>query len=596
MPMTLRPVTALFFFIGLSTAAACGSSAPPEPTPRLAPAVASAGEELSWGVLPPPGPTTKDTPVGLALDIEDGASAPLFVRANQRFYVNQIDIRAHLAKSVDEGVAGLSHTGDFASLDWGDTALADQSFLALPNADGTFTRRRFYREARWMDDPSLFVIEQLDASGNIVAVPTVVDTGLEHLRTPVDSFFTRRLRGIQWTYDCPSRADCTGATHFLEEGLVELRYANGPNPSLQIAASTTALRVIWSARPALPYLIPVTQVANPTWDYGFGIDLAAVTPPAADGTYAPGQAITFRFTLRDGAGKALHPPGVLPTFLDYLTGNDPPGIDYWNVTEPTATYYRRKHKEKQMLVAIQGPAQDGVPIHDTVDLIGEILATTDGSVVTATPAAQGFFGAAAAVPPWKTLIGVNPPTTPVGDTVTFTLPPDAKPGTYSVTMKARRSYLGEELPRATVIRIQVGTTTHTAKTFTTGNCANCHSGGGDLTRVSHAIPLADRDTCTTCHAPLPFEPEGPVYVRSHFVHSRSGRLGAPLTECKTCHLSREGITRTSKSACLSCHKQYPDSHVAKYGPIVDMYIGGTPADSFQQCSTTCHTNHPESGL
>jgi hypothetical protein len=240
--------------------------------------------------------------------------------------------------------------------------------------------------------------------------------------------------------------------------------------------------------------------------------------------------------------------------------------------------------------------QDSQAIHDVVDFAGEIFTSPDGSVTTARPSQQGFYAAAAAVPSWLTLIGVAPANGPVGDTVKFTIPADAKPGTYSVVMKARRSYLGEELPRATTIHVQVGTTTHTQKTYSTGNCQSCHNGGSDLTRISHGISINDRDTCTTCHGPLPFEPEGPVYVRSHFIHSRTDRLSAPLTECKTCHLNQQGIQRTSKSACMSCHKSYPDSHVQQFGPVVDMYIGGTLADSFQQCSTTCHQNHPQSGL
>jgi hypothetical protein len=32
-----------------------------------------------------------------------------------------------------------------------------------------------------------------------------------------------------------------------------------------------------------------------------------------------------------------------------------------------------------------------------------------------------------------------------------------------------------------------------------------------------------------------------------------------------------------------------------YGAIFDMYVGGG-TESFQQCSTTCHTTHPGSGL
>jgi hypothetical protein len=117
-----------------------------------------------------------------------------------------------------------------------------------------------------------------------------------------------------------------------------------------------------------------------------------------------------------------------------------------------------------------------------------------------------------------------------------------------------------------------------------------------MTRISHGIKLSDRDTCTTCHGPLGFEPEGPVYVRSHFIHSRTNRLSAPLVECKSCHLTKQSVQRTSKSACMSCHKSYPASHVAQFGPIVDMYVGGTIDDSFQQCTASCHTTHPSSGL
>ena len=52
----------------------------------------------------------------------------------------------------------------------------------------------------------------------------VSEAFLEHLRTNNDSFFTRRLRAIQWTNNCASATDCSTATSFMEEALVELRY------------------------------------------------------------------------------------------------------------------------------------------------------------------------------------------------------------------------------------------------------------------------------------------------------------------------------------------------------------------------------------
>lgn len=560
-------------------------------------------QDISWGGLPAPGPTTIHTPVGLALDIEDGVAVPLKARKNQTFYINQIDMRAHIETTVDEGVAGLATTAnDFQRLDWRGINDVDQSFVYLPNADGTFTRRRFFREARWMNDPSAFVITQVDSRGRLRGVPIVVDTGLLDLRTGIDSFFTRRLRAIQWTNDCASKTDCSTAHSFEEEALVELRYANGAQPGFQLDSATTALRVTWTAN-GKTYTVPVEQIANPEWDYGFGISLNVPTPKHPDGTYHAGDTITVQWTLADGSGKRLHPVGSMPTLVDYLTDNDPAGIDYWDQAERTATYYRRKHKEKQMTVAITGPVQDSQPIRDTLDLITAIVTSPDGSVTPATPSAQGFYGAAHSVPSWATMIGLVPADSPVADSVSFTIPTDAKPGTYKIAMKARRSYLGEELPRATTLAIQVGTTQVTHKTLDTGNCGSCHQGGGDFSRVSHAFSPADRDVCSTCHAPLAFEPEGPIAVRVHFVHSRSGRLDASPGQCNLCHTNNASIQRTSKAACMSCHKSYPDDHVTTYGPIVDMYIGGTldvqpsgATDSFQQCTSSCHRTHPNSRL
>ncbi|HEX3763420.1 MAG TPA: hypothetical protein VHW23_32215 [Kofleriaceae bacterium] len=554
------------------------------------------GPPLASAPLASPGATTADTPIGIALDIEDGVAIPLRIRRRQRFYIQQIDLRAHVDRSVEEGVAGLARSGDFADLDWSGTRQVDESFVSVANADATFTRRRLFRQARWMDDRTAFTIEQLDAAGRRVGPSLAVDTGREFQRSDRDDFFVRRLRAIQWTNDCTSSSDCSHAASFMEEALVELRDAGGATPSVTLDAATTQLRVTWNAHHDHPYTIPVEQVANPTWDYGFVIDLAVTTPPGPRGVYTPGQILEVKFTLRDGAGTPLHPPGVLPTFLDYLSGNDPPGIDYWNVNEKVMTYYRRKHKEKQMVIAIDGPLHATGAVRNTLDFIGDIIASSDGAVTTATPELNGFFGEAAAVPAWSTLIGLQPADSPVGDTARFTLPANAPAGTYKITMKGRRSYLGQELAVAKVIEIQVGTALHTTAHLDTGPCLGCHQGASDLTKIGHGLSAGDRDTCTTCHVPLPFEPEGPLYVRTHFIHSRTDRLDAPLIRCASCHVDRAGIQRTSKSACLSCHKRYPADHVLRYGPVVDMYIGGTPDDSFQQCSTACHTNHPRSGL
>ena len=267
--------------------------------------------------------------IGLAIEVDNGVPAPLQVKRGQTFYLNQIDIRSSTTSTVDEGVAGLRTRGEFASLAWGNVDREEEEFVLLPNADGTFTRRAFFRGASWMKARSIFRLEQLDARGKTLGWPITVDAGLDHDRRTSDDFFDRRFRAIQWTRDCRTSTDCTGATAFEEEALVELRNAMHPEQTFTIEPRTTALRRVWSMLPGRLYTIPVTQVAAPEFSYGFSIDVEALTPPRADGSYEPDSDITFRITLRDGAGKRLHPVGTLPSYNDVIFGANPAGIQYY---------------------------------------------------------------------------------------------------------------------------------------------------------------------------------------------------------------------------------------------------------------------------
>jgi hypothetical protein len=537
------------------------------------------------------------TPVGLALEVDNGGGVPLQLRRGQTYYLNQIDLRAAITATVDEGVDGLADSGDFADLDWGGIAQADQEFILLANADGTFRRRRFYRNAAWMNRDSEFVLEQLDDHGHIVGSSRRVHIGLEQQRRSGDAFFDRRLRAIQWTNDCVSLTDCTGASSFEEEALVELRYAEQPD-AFALHARTAALRLTWSLRPHAPYTIPVTQVANPAFDYGFAIDVAAETRSRRDGTYAPGTDITFRVTLTDGSGHRLHPRGELPPYNDVIFGPNPAGIQYYRAFfDPTTTYYRRKHRERMLMAEFIGPAQNAQPIRTIIDL--DKFLNADDVQITGTLAQDGVHAEFHTFPTSHDLFGgAFDPThaawaNPVPDTWTHHIPADAPAGTYYMTIKGRRTFMGEDVPFTRTLEIQVGTRQQTTPQLDTGPCNSCHDGPSSLGRVLHANDR--RGTCAGCHVPLGFELEGPIYVRTHFIHSRSNRFDAPLDRCALCHLTPQSIQRTSKSACLSCHKTYPQSHIDAYGPVQSMYVGGG-RESFQQCSTTCHLTHPNSHL
>ncbi|WP_373045068.1 cytochrome C [Vulgatibacter sp.] len=551
---------------------------------------------LLLGLLPTAALASND-PVGIALEIEDGHGVPLELQAGGRYYVDQIDLRAALAASVDAGVDDLAAEGDFADLDWSGVRLADEEFVLLANADGTFTRRRFFRDAAWMEQASSFVVQQLDCSGVPVGRPLVLEAGTDDARQPGDDFFVRRLRAIQWTHDCAALDDCSTASRFEEEALVELRHARGTPQSFLLHPHAAALQVEWSLKPWQRYEVPLRQVVQPGWDYGFAIALAPLTAPRADGTYAPGTDITFRMTLQDGSGTPLHPQGVLPTYNDVVFAGDPAGIQYYRAFfDPSATYYRRKHRERMLMAQIIGPAQDIRPIRSVVDLS---LFFAPGAQVIGTPARDGVYAEFTTIPQASDLFGgAFDPThagwaAPVSDEFTFHIPADAAPGTYLVTTKGRRVYQGEDRPASTTIEIQVGQQERTVAHLATGNCESCHQNGGELSRVLHAN--ANRAACNGCHAPLSFELEGPIYVRTHFVHSRSDRFDAPLERCTTCHLDQQTTQRVSKSACLSCHTEYPAWHEQAFGPVESIYVGGG-AESFASCTDGCHQTHPGSGF
>jgi hypothetical protein len=546
-----------------------------------------------------PPPQSSSAAVALALEVENGQGVPLKLKAGQSFYVNQIDLRASLDAFHDEGVKGLDRTGDFSGLGWGGVKLAEESFELLAGPDG-YKRRRFYRDAAWMDVPSYFMVEQVDARGHLTALPVILNAGSNDRRRDDDDFFVRRFRAIQWTYGCVALGNCTGATSFQEEGLVELRNARTPckNKVFTLNSRTKALRLRWSLRPVAPYTIPVEQVAQPSYAYGFSIDVNALTPPRADGTYAPGAAIQFQLTLKDGAGHRLHPQGSLPTYNEVAFAGVESGIQYYHAFfDPSATYYRRKHHERMLMTQIIGPAQLVQPIRSIIDMEAFL---GPGDVQTlGTFERDGVFSQFQTFPPGKDLFGgaFDPAhlgwAAPVSDKWTYEIPANAVPGTYLVTVKGRRVFMGEDIPASKTIEIQVGTPTHTSAPLTTGPCNTCHSQGGELSSVLHGND--NRAACAGCHAPLGFELEGPIFVRVHFIHSRSDRVDADLAQCSKCHLNNASIQRTSKAACFSCHKTWSKKHTDQFGPLSNMYVGGG-RESFQQCTSTCHTTHPKSGL
>ncbi len=91
--------------------------------------------------------------MSLALEVEDGEGIPLRVRAGQTFFINQIDLRGSVTATRDEGVDGLRRNGRLRRPGLGRRAPVEQEFELLAGPEG-YKRRRFYRDAAWMDVPS----------------------------------------------------------------------------------------------------------------------------------------------------------------------------------------------------------------------------------------------------------------------------------------------------------------------------------------------------------------------------------------------------------------------------------------------------------
>jgi predicted CXXCH cytochrome family protein len=468
-----------------------------------------------------------DEPIGLSLLFQNSSMAPITLVGDAPRYLREIDLVATVPTASDQGIQPLIDGSELASLDWTGVEMVEEDWR--PAGDGTFIRQRFYRKARWMEQPSLFLVTPTDDAGHPVGPP---------LRAHADEGFVRRFVARQTAFGCPAEGDCTGAA-FVVQGLVQLR---GPLDAGQrartIPANATRLSLRWSEQPTADRTVPVAHAAPADFPYGYGFQpaLEAIDPPANGSHYVPGETVRFRVTFRDGAGRRLHSPGGLPTYGQFLRGEVPSGIRYYNgfALFPTL-YYALKHREGLMAVALLGPLDKLKTPQTTVGLeqFGGAQATF------ASPAADGFTSLFANIPPNPIVFGGNPADddTPVSDIVPITIPADAVPGTYVATLKARREWGGEALNRAVTREIQVGTATPTPFVAKTGGCNTCHTGASSLPNLLHG--LADRRACYSCHSSLAFEPDAAIDIRVHTVHDRSDRFAslASINNCALCHLT-----------------------------------------------------------
>jgi hypothetical protein len=388
-----------------------------------------------------------------------------------------------------------------------------------------------------MDQPSAFLVVPMDDHRNAVGAPLFADAGFDGQSLPSDSGFVRRFVARQVASPCDAVGDCSGATSYIAEGLVQFRDALRPDAGAHpIPAEATQLGLLWTAEPEHFRFAPVvhTQRRDAQWGYGFEPALTITNPPANGQYYVPGEVLFLQMSFTDGEGNRFFAPGQMPTYKDFEADDIPSGLRYYDgFREVLELYWALKHREGNFLVDVAGPVDQlryaAVSQPGLFDLFGPQTTFADATL-------DGFTSIATLQPP---ALSELPPgdVNPVSDTVHFVLPTNAKPGTYVAIFKARRDYGGEALNRVAEVELQVGQAQPSPPTqFTTGHCEDCHQGRSAFGDILHGV--SDRRTCFGCHPQLGFEPDHALDCRVHTIHTRSHRFPADPYQCATCHLQQ----------------------------------------------------------
>jgi hypothetical protein len=509
--------------------------------------------------------------VGLDVRIKNGTGDPLTLVPGRLYFIAALDFTARLEDATDRDVSGLLGESFLRPLDWSGLGLFREEWVP----DGSVWRRvRIHTGAAWMHGQHSITVARIDALGDPLGPPVVLDAGSGRERSPHDSFAIRRASAIQTAWTCPTEGDCSGAV-FREEGLFQLRNASPlRSPAFTIDEATASLRITWSALPQSPFEVPLRFETNPPRDYGLAIHVDPLGA-AADRRVSPGDSVSFRLAFTDGRGGALHPPGTLPSYREFLEGRSF-GLRYF-AFEQGVLFFNDKNREGVLLAAFGGPLERVRQNRSEVPFEAFLARTA----TVAQPERDGYFCEWQLVPPGDLLFGgalIDSARwdAPVSDVATFHLPDDAEPGTYVFVVKARREYLGESVFATTEVEMKVGSSAPAPQPWV-GRCESCHLGDLELGRVLHGF--SDSRSCNLCHVPLSFEPDNLLNYRVHYVHQHSTRFTDPKDECRLCHEAPESVRRPSYMACLSCHLTY--------------HGGVEGAGRYDQCADVrwCHPDH-----
>jgi hypothetical protein len=136
--------------------------------------------------------------------------------------LQELSLTATAETTTDQGIQPIIQSGDLAGLDWDGVKMVGEDWR--PDVDGTFMRQRFYRGAKWMEQPSTFRLVQTDSNGHPVGVPFTTSAGKDDWKESDDGF-VRRFVARQIRRGCSVVGNCASASRFTAQGLVQWRDA-----------------------------------------------------------------------------------------------------------------------------------------------------------------------------------------------------------------------------------------------------------------------------------------------------------------------------------------------------------------------------------
>jgi hypothetical protein len=479
------------------------------------------------------------------LDLDPSNPMPVHIVDGPNRYFQELYLTSRAPTTEADGMAPVINSGDLSKLDW--RGLYKDSEDWRLDSDGVhWVHQTFYRGARWMNRKSTFTIVARDSQGHPVADPIEINAGRDDVWKKQDDAFERRFIARVLTTGCQAKFDCTNPeAHPIAQGLVQLRGALHPDGK-RVPANTAEFTVHWSEEHDCGVVrhVPVVHDAAGPLTYGLKVNLSLVSPPAR-GYYLPGEQLKVHVVYTDGAGTPLFAPGTLPTYGDVLFRNPSTnGIRYVSFNGNPQLYWAHKALQASMETTIAGPLDKMTRIGTTPITPYALFATqyqsgdvehdgytSVGQTVPITPIVIGCLFGLGGLPGGD----IAACSAPVTDVITFDIPTESLPGTYSYQIKARREWEGEPILAAASLRFQVGTTDVT--TFPPfnipgldSNCAKCHSGQASVPKVGHGFPGVNSvgPECVGCHtAGFYFEPDADIITRLQYMHNITHRLGPP---------------------------------------------------------------------